>query len=256
MNGIQDKGEDPLTNILVELFIVGETTPEDDTSSNKDGMYKFEGVAEGDYRLKFTRPNDSTITEKDSEEYDTVDSDIYAFGNDTGWTDPFNVGSGEHDTRDAGFYKVGPVPTNTPTPEGVFHSPTGVPFTETPAVMDPTGEYVVLASVLSDKAKHEEYVKITENSTVKVEKEGDLLKITFGSGDGTTEITLEGQMDESDNVTLSGSGTLAGFENVSGTFEGKIVVGPDGSVLIEGDLTLGAGGELPQGDPIRFLISS
>lgn len=122
--------------------------------------------------------------------------------------------------------------------------------------MDPTGEYVVLASVLSDKAKHEEYVKITENSTVKVEKEGDLLKITFGSGDGTTEITLEGQMDESDNVTLSGSGTVAGFENVSGTFEGKILVGPDGSVLIEGDLTLGAGGELPQGDPIRFLISS
>lgn len=67
MNGIQDKGEGPLTNILVELFIVGETTPEDDTRSNKDRMYKFEGVAEGDYRLKFTRSNDSTITEKDSE---------------------------------------------------------------------------------------------------------------------------------------------------------------------------------------------
>jgi hypothetical protein len=80
--------------------------------------------------------------------------------------------------------------------------------------------------------------------------------LTFKSANGATEITLSGPIDENGNADLSGSGLVAGFPDVSGTFVGTVEVALDGSLLVNGELTLGANGELPQGEPIIYEASS
>jgi hypothetical protein len=71
-------------------------------------------------------------------------------------------------------------------------------------------------------------------------------------------ITLRGGPIAADgSVTLSGSGTVAGFPNVSVQLVGKLLLDASGRVSgVEGDLTVGGGGELPGGQPIIYRLTA
>jgi hypothetical protein len=71
-------------------------------------------------------------------------------------------------------------------------------------------------------------------------------------------VTLRGGPIAADgSVTLTGTGTVAGFSNVSVRLVGKLVLDMTGRVAgVEGDLTVGAGGELPGGQPIIYRLTA
>ncbi|MEJ2010709.1 MAG: SdrD B-like domain-containing protein [Anaerolineales bacterium] len=253
-NGIQDKGEGPLVDVRVDLYPSGGTSPEMTTRSDKDGIYQFEGVAAGEYKLKFEPPTGHSFTVKDQFEDDQVDSDVNPAGNNAGWTDEFSVGSADDLTLDAGFTQGAPAQA-TPTPAILIPQPTPMTITPTPAVI--SGEHDVDLVCTEDKAGHFQYVKLPESSTVMIERTGSEIAITFSSPDGTTTvITLSGPVDEHGNFDLHGTGMVAGRPDISGTFIGTMSVESDGSVHLTGELTLGANGDLPQGLPIKFSVSS
>jgi hypothetical protein len=254
MNGIQDEGEGPLSNVKVELYSADKSQQQATTSSDKDGIYRFDSLAAGDYRLKFTPPLDYVITQKDAGDDDTEDSDPFPAGNDAGWTEIVSIKSENINHVDAGFFTSGPAATPTPTPEGVIQSPTGQPITATP--VQASGDAVVKLTVVYDDAGHKIFVALEDTSNVGTEIAEGMAALTFKSANGATEITLSGPIDENGNADLSGSGLVAGFPDVSGTFVGTVEVAPDGSIVVNGELTLGANGELPQGEPIIYEASS
>jgi serine-aspartate repeat-containing protein C/D/E len=251
MNGIQDEGEGPLSNVKIDLE--GGDTLKKSTSSDKDGFYEFGGLPAGDYQLTFTPPTDFAITQKDAGEDDSIDSDIYPSGNDSGRTDIITVGPDTVDV-DAGFFTSAPAPTPTPTPEGVIQSPTGQAITATPA--QASGSAEVGLSVTYDAAAHKVFVALSDTTTVQVEQSNGTVSLSFASPDGATQITLSGPIDENGAADLTGTGLVAGFQSVSGTFVGTIEVASDGSLIVNGELTLGANGELPQSEPIKYEVSN
>jgi len=75
------------------------------------------------------------------------------------------------------------------------------------------------------------------------------VKVTGSSGSNWVPVT--GNVDtDSGAFSLTGSGTVAGFPNVSVKFEGTVT--KDGA--LNGTYTMGAGGELPQGIPIVYAV--
>jgi uncharacterized surface anchored protein len=254
MNGKQDKGEGPLANVKVELYSGDRSQLQATTSSDKDGLYSFQSLSAGDYLLKFTPPGGFDITQKDVGEDDSVDSDIFSSGNMRGWTETVTIGPDLTDDVDAGFFTSSPLPTPTPTPQGVIQSPTGQPITATPANSGGSAQVDLL--VETDKAGHKNFVALGDTTTVEVKQSEGEVTLTFASDDGATQITLIGPVDEYGAVDLAGTGMVATFTNVSGTFTGTVEIGPDGTLLVNGMLTLGGNGELPQGEPIVYQVSS
>jgi len=253
-NGIQDRGEGPLANVPIELYTTDGVSPEASTSSDKDGKYAFEGLAEGEYKLKFVPPPAFSFTVKDQLDDDLVDSDVNPAGNSAGWTDEFTVGTVDDLSLDAGFVPGSPA-TPTPTPAIVIPQPTAYTITPTPASL--SGDYGLHLEVKQDKAGHFQYVKLPNDTSVTIEQTEGAISINFYSPDGsTTNITLSGPIDAMGNADLVGSGTVAGRTNISGTFTGMITVDSDGGVHVNGELTLGANAELPQGEPIIYTVSS
>jgi hypothetical protein len=253
-SGIQDKGERPLAGVDVSLFEEGGDSPITMTTSDKDGHYEFEQVAEGRYFLDFDPPPAYIITVKDQFEDDEVDSDIHPAGNNAGQTDVFSYDGMGDITLDAGFF-TGEVATPTPTPAIVIPQPTLMSITPTPA--DPSGEVEVTTVVKTDLAKHKEYVQLGEMSLVSVVAENDQIELSFHSpGDTPTNISLRGTQEPDGSVNLSGTGFVAARPNISGTFVGYVQVDSTGIVHINGELSLGVMGELPEGQPIIFTITS
>lgn len=247
MNGIQDEGESSIGNVDIALYDAEGTDLQATTTSDKDGHYQFPNLPAGDYSLRFTPPTGFAITEKDAIQDDTRDSDIYPGSNDMGWTDVVTIGPASNVDVDAGFYNANPGPTSTPTPEVIIQSPTAQPI---------SGSAPVNLTVTYDKANHKNYVALGEKTNVEVNQSEGTVELTFTSENGETQITLMGPIDESGAADLTGTGLVAGFQNVSGTFIGMVEVASDGTVLINGELTLGANGELPQAEPIIFEVSS
>ena len=120
-NGIQDKGEGPLASVRVDIYEKDGDTPLQTTRSDKDGMYSFSSLKDGDYFLKFETPPGYVITQKDriDNKNDDEDSDIYASGNNTGITDVFTFSGKINVSLDAGYFSM-PAPTATPTPKPVI----------------------------------------------------------------------------------------------------------------------------------------
>ena len=69
-------------------------------------------------------------------------------------------------------------------------------------------------------------------------------------GDGVW-VTVSGPVQEDGSFVAEGTGVVAGFQNVSVRFEGKYHLG-----MLSGAYTMGAGGELPGGDPIIYDIEA
>ncbi|MBK1986128.1 carboxypeptidase regulatory-like domain-containing protein [Sphaerospermopsis aphanizomenoides BCCUSP55] len=102
-NGIQDAGEAGIANATVRLLdtngnIIATTT----TDSN--GLYSFNNLLPGDYKVQFVQPNDfNSVSPTNAGSNDAVDSD--ADVNLT--TGVINLSPGENDTTvDAGFYNT------------------------------------------------------------------------------------------------------------------------------------------------------
>lgn len=247
MNGIQDEGEAPIGNVEIDLYDARGEQLQASTRSDSDGFYQFPGLPAGEYSLKFTPPQGFVITEKDAVQNDARDSDIYPGSNDIGWTDNVTVGPNINVDVDAGFFASSPVPTPTPTPEVIIQSPTAQPL---------GGGAPVNLEVTYDKANHKDYVALGDMTSVAVEQSDGSVELTFSSENGETQITLSGPIDEYGSVDLAGTGLVAGFQDVSGTFIGTIEVASDGTLLINGELTLGANGELPQSEPIIYTVTN
>ncbi len=98
-DGIQDAGEYGVEGVKVSLFLAGGTFLQT-TVTDADGMYTFEHVERGDYRVRFYAPDDYMFTEQDAGP-DDRDSDANAT---TGVTDKVWLDAGEHRTDvDAGL---------------------------------------------------------------------------------------------------------------------------------------------------------
>ncbi|WP_083389696.1 SdrD B-like domain-containing protein [Trichormus sp. NMC-1] len=102
-DGIQDAGEQGIANASVNLLdtagnVIATTT------TDGDGLYSFNDLQPGDYKVQFVQPNDFTnVSTANVGVDDSVDSD--AAGNLT--TGVINLSPGENDTTvDAGFYNT------------------------------------------------------------------------------------------------------------------------------------------------------
>jgi hypothetical protein len=105
-NGVQDPGEPGVPSVFVMLMTCSGNFVAS-TFTDGNGMYMFNNLPAGSYRVFFANPNGSVYmyTLKDQGGNDAKDSDV---GND-GWTDCFNLGQGETNlTIDAGLKPMAP----------------------------------------------------------------------------------------------------------------------------------------------------
>ncbi len=100
-DGVQDAGEDPVSNVSVELFDSTDVSKWT-TTTDGSGLYKFENLDPGDYYLKITPPTSYFISIQDQGWDDSLDSDI-----DSNWkTIITTLDWGEDDmTWDAWIYQ-------------------------------------------------------------------------------------------------------------------------------------------------------
>ena len=74
------------------------------TVTDADGAYRFEGVPEGDYRVKFANPDGTEFTTQNVGSDDSIDSDVDA----NGVSDVISVSRGQTSTADAGLKDIEP----------------------------------------------------------------------------------------------------------------------------------------------------
>ncbi|MFK8006549.1 MAG: SdrD B-like domain-containing protein, partial [Saprospiraceae bacterium] len=108
-NGIQDAGESGISN--VEILLTGTTgngtTISLTTTTDGNGLYDFDNLVPGNYKLTFTSPTDFKATYANEGGDDELDSDADPI---SGMTVFENLESGEdNDTYDAGFFKAGKI---------------------------------------------------------------------------------------------------------------------------------------------------
>ena len=102
LDGLQDDGEAPAVGVEVRLFTGGGTSLAATTTDN-DGLYRFDGLRPGGYVVQFTVPNGYTATARDIGADDAIDADAHPL---TGQSPLVQLSSGEHDpTIDAGVFQ-------------------------------------------------------------------------------------------------------------------------------------------------------
>nr|MCU0326619.1 hypothetical protein [Spirosomataceae bacterium] len=74
-SGTQTSGDTPISGIKVYLLDAATGTKLDSTITNVNGLYKFDSLLSGNYKVQFVLPNGSTIVPKDSGGNDALDSD-------------------------------------------------------------------------------------------------------------------------------------------------------------------------------------
>lgn len=109
---------------------------------------------------------------------------------------------------------------------------------------DLIGIYEIAAEVSSDPSNHAEFIGELP-PTVELSIEGNQVTVM---GDAPW-VTVSGEIQDDGSFTCGGSGTVAGFPNVTVDFVGQAQPG-----LLTGTLTMGAGGELPGGNPAIYSI--
>ncbi len=101
-NGIQDFGENGIQNVSVTLTgtdINGQAVNLT-SQTNNQGIYVFDGLVAGDYKLTFSEPTNFVFTSQDVGSNDNIDSDANAT---TGMTIDFTLGVSAVQTLDAGY---------------------------------------------------------------------------------------------------------------------------------------------------------
>jgi len=104
-NGIQDNGESGVEGVRVELFN-GMNQLQGTTTTAANGSYLFDNLTPGDYKLKFTLPENYVFTTQNAGNDDALDSDAHP---STGYTAVTTLVPGENDMSwDAGIVFVAP----------------------------------------------------------------------------------------------------------------------------------------------------
>ncbi|MGE5353434.1 MAG: SdrD B-like domain-containing protein [Acidobacteriota bacterium] len=111
-NGIQDKGEKGLCNVMVELYMCGVTKPVAATKTDNDGKYLFRDLTPNtSYSVKFYLPKGYAFTLTDQGGNDNFDSDACPRNN--GMTKFYDVIPDETNMSvDAGMYLATTSPCN------------------------------------------------------------------------------------------------------------------------------------------------
>jgi protocatechuate 3,4-dioxygenase beta subunit len=101
-DGIQDANEDGVSGVTVELYNGAGTSLLATTKTNALGEYIFNGLAGGNYSVKFIAPSGFTITAQTAGADSTVDSNPNV---STGFTSSINLPAGSRNmTVDAGIF--------------------------------------------------------------------------------------------------------------------------------------------------------
>ncbi len=108
-DGIQDGGEPNIQGVTVSLADASgdpvtdaDGNPVTDKTTNSSGIYTFDNLAPGDYKVHFTLPANYAMSPQDAGGNDGTDSDADA----TGWTITTTLQSGEDDISwDCGMHK-------------------------------------------------------------------------------------------------------------------------------------------------------
>ena len=98
-NGARDVGEQGIAGITVCLLNRDNQAIQTTTTSGV-GSYQFSGLADGDYSIKFVKPDGYLLTSKDEGEDDSIDSDADP---STGRTDQFHLQDNSTTIHDAGL---------------------------------------------------------------------------------------------------------------------------------------------------------
>lgn len=119
---------------------------------------------------------------------------------------------------------------------------------------DPGGNYGVTNSVASDPGEHRFFILMEDSTVLTVTITGSTITITCPPNSKWTQIT--GTFNPSTGqITGEGRGTAAGRSNVLFRFTGTITMSGSNQGTLAGSLTIGAGGELPGGQPIVYNVS-
>ncbi len=136
-DGQQGPGEVGVEGVTVELIDDGTGTVVATTTTDADGLYLFDGVAAGTYRVRFTAPAGFVGFADPNVGDETVDSDALAPSEEAtvAETAPFALAAGESNLAvDAGLVvRVGGIQVTTTT------STTAPPATTTPSTLPFTG---------------------------------------------------------------------------------------------------------------------
>lgn len=125
--------------------------------------------------------------------------------------------------------------------------PTSTPF-------DPTGTYPVTNTPLSDPGGHVLFILLENNTVLALSVTGSTIRITCPPGSKWTLIT--GTFNPSTGqISGEGRGTAAGFQNVLFRFTGTLALTGSSQGQLSGQLTIGAGGEFPGGQPTVYTIA-
>lgn len=106
-DGIQDAGEGGIAGVTVKLLSADGATVLATTQTDADGLYSFDGLRPGDYRVEFVPPADRALGKKDQGGNDALDSDADPI---TGRTDVISLTSGVNRADvDAGLVQLGEI---------------------------------------------------------------------------------------------------------------------------------------------------
>src|SRR5690606_6563516 len=74
-NGVQETGEPPIPNVTVTLFNGAGTQVGASTTTDTDGLYRFDNLVPGDYYVVFTLPTGYVFSPQDAGTDDVADSE-------------------------------------------------------------------------------------------------------------------------------------------------------------------------------------
>ena len=132
---------------------------------------------------------------------------------------------------------------------------TGQSGTSGGSTFDPNGNYGVTNSVATDPGGHRFFVIMEDNTVLTVVITGSSIRITCPPGSKWTQINGTFNSSTGQITAGEGRGTAAGFSNVLYRFTGTITMSGSTQGTLNGQLTVGAGGEFPGGQPIVYNVS-
>lgn len=127
----------------------------------------------------------------------------------------------------------------TPTPGGSSGTP----------AFNPSGTFQVTTMTKLDPGEHGSFIRLGSSGTLAVTANSP---IQFGGTGLQNWVAVSGDFDAATGrFSATGRGTVAGFSNVGVKFEGTITT----SGALNGDYTMGTGGELPGGQAIVYGVT-
>ena len=148
----------------------------------------------------------------------------------------------------AGGGSSGNSTSNATTPSTSNPAPTSPSPGGSGSTFTPSGTYQATSSVKSDPAGHAQYIKLANGLTLTITLNGSLMTVMAQSG--SNFVPVSGQYANGQAV-LTGTGTVAGRSNV--TVRMTVTITDTGALTAE--LTMGANGELPTGQPAVYQLT-